>query len=298
MKLQARTLAATIVAALVAILAPALPAHADVPPVNRVSCPSAAEINKLRPADSTEPPLAYGVQPAPYLCIYRFKTTANVPPTLEFGLNSYTLKPDTIEYYYEQERLGLLSNVQPLPELSSYAFSFADPQGFTVVTWQFSPGSLAYANLQFSWMIAAQVPIAKLFKPMMEVYTIPGERTVNGRQWRTTCEPYSSTWRCRTEIFATTIKKTPTGFESVKGWAFNSLTYRWSDRALWVNNPLGKTGQWTSTDGRQWRTECDTTKTGRGACRSYILTTVYDRQGGKYTQSNKWVFNNQVLFTY
>ena len=27
----------------------------------------------------------------------------------------------------------------------------------------------------------------------IDVYTTPGEHTVNGRQWRTRCEPYSST---------------------------------------------------------------------------------------------------------
>ncbi|MEO7587360.1 MAG: hypothetical protein ABIS84_04960 [Arachnia sp.] len=298
MKRQIRALAVAIASALIAVLSPALTANADVPPNNHVTCPSVAEINKFRPADSTEPPLAYMWHPAPYLCIYRFRTTSLVPPTLEFGAYSYTRKLDAIDYYYEQERLGLLSNVQPLPALGPGALSYADPQGFTAVSWQLSPGSAAYANLRLSWLIAAQVPIAKLFKPMLEVYTIPGERTVNGRQWRTTCEPYSSTWRCRTEIFATVIKKTPTGFTTVKGWAFNSLTYRWSDRDLWANNPLGNTGKWTSSEGRKWRTECDTTATGRNACRSYIWTTVIDRQGGKYTQETKWVFNNQVLFNY
>ena len=141
------------------------------------------------------------------------------------------------------------------------------------------------------------VAAAKLFRPMMEVYTIPGERTVNGRQWRTTCEPYSATVRCRTEIFATMIKKTATGFQTVNDWAFNSLTYRWAPRALWVGNPLGTNRTWTSAEGRQWRTECDSPNTGAGACRSYIMTTVYQYKAGKYVQNDQWVFNNQVLFS-
>ena len=65
---------------------------------------------------------------------------------------------------------------------------------------------------------------------------------------------------------------------------------------MWRNNPLGETGSWTSTQGRKWRTECDTPKTGRGACRSYLLTTVIGLKGKKYVQDNVWVFNNQVLF--
>ena len=69
-------------------------------------------------------------------------------------------------------------------------------------------------------------------------------------------------------------------------------------RALWTGNPLGNTTKgWTSTDGRQWKTECDSTRTGRGACRSYLLATVIELKGGKCVSGNMWVFNNQVLFT-
>nr|WP_231980520.1 polysaccharide deacetylase family protein [Tessaracoccus coleopterorum] len=46
-----------------------------------------------------------------------------------------------------------------------------------------------------------------------DVYTTPGEHTVNGRQWRTWCEPYSQTARCRTEIRSGGV------------WVFNNLTY-------------------------------------------------------------------------
>ena len=72
-------------------------------------------------------------------------------------------------------------------------------------------------------------------------------------------------------------------------------------RAQWASNPLGHTGSWTATDGRRWRTECDTALSGPNACRSFAWTTVYEakaKAGGGYTfsQTNKWVFNNIVMF--
>ncbi len=116
-----------------------------------------------------------------------------------------------------------------------------------------------------------------------KVYTQPGDHLVNGRYWRTSCEKYSSTVvRCSTDIFAE--KRTASGAK-YKGWVFNTLTYLPSSRANWSSNPLGKNGSWTASDGRKWRTECDTASTGRGGCRSYALT------GGT------WVVNNLVQFS-
>ncbi|MEO7587279.1 MAG: hypothetical protein ABIS84_04550 [Arachnia sp.] len=299
MKRHPRVLAAALAVALVSALWPVSTAAADVAPVKRVSCPSVAEINKFRPAASTEPLLA-SLEATPTTCSYGVKGIPDIPTGLTFGFSSSFSTPKEYEDYlrasYERYDLGYQFTPEPLPALGSGAFAWADASIFTSINWQFSPGVLANMDSRLTWLTNAKVPVAKLFRPMMEVYTIPGERTVNGRQWRTTCENYSATARCRTDIFATVIKKTPTGFQSVKGWAFNSLTYRWTDRALWKNNPLGNTGAWTSAENRQWRTECDTPTTGRGACRSYILTTVIDHKGGKYSQDNLWVFNNQVLF--
>lgn len=133
-------------------------------------------------------------------------------------------------------------------------------------------------------------------------YTVPGTHTFNGRQWNTTCEDYSQTTRCRTDIWATTVLKTASGFQVKQGWSFNNLTYLpYMSREQWKDNPLGHAIRWTAADGRQWATECDTAATGRGACRSYTLTTVYSakpKAGGGYafTQSQQWVFNNIVLF--
>ena len=133
-------------------------------------------------------------------------------------------------------------------------------------------------------------------------YTLPGLHQLNGRTWFTTCETYSQTTRCRTEIWATTVVRERNGYALTKGWVFNNLTYLpYMKRAQWATNPLGYTGHWTATDGRKWRTECDTAVTGGGGCRSYAMATVVRaraKQGGGYTfvQSSEWVFNNIVMF--
>ncbi len=136
----------------------------------------------------------------------------------------------------------------------------------------------------------------------VDVYTTPGYHTVNGRQWRTTCAPYSSViTRCTTDILASTVVGSPGSYRVARGWAFNNLTYLPAPRAAWAGNPLATTGTFTS-GGRQWRTECDTAATGRGACRSYILATVVSAvpaSGGGYrfTSQRTWTFNNMVRFS-
>lgn len=133
-------------------------------------------------------------------------------------------------------------------------------------------------------------------------YTVPGHHVFNGRQWNTTCEEYSQTTRCRTDIWATTVNRDASGgFSLRQGWAFNNLTYLpHMTRAQWKGNPLGQAGTWKAADGRDWQTVCDIAATGRGACRSYTRATVFSaipKQGGyNFTQSTQWVFNNLVLF--
>lgn len=105
----------------------------------------------------------------------------------------------------------------------------------------------------------------------VNVYTTPGEHTVNGRQWRTWCEPYSQTARCTTQILSGGV------------WVFNNLTYLPSPRELWVGNPIATPGDHV-VSGRTWRVACDTPETGRNGCRAYILS------------NGRFVFNNLVLF--
>lgn len=138
-------------------------------------------------------------------------------------------------------------------------------------------------------------------KPL-DIYTAPGEHLVNGRRWRTACEPYSRTERCRTEIWATTVAQVGGRFVHTNGWAFNNLTYKTSPRAMWKGNPLAATGSWTAVDGRKWRTECDTPATGRNGCRSYIesdaIALVTKADGSKvYEWTRDWRFNNMVRFS-
>lgn len=151
------------------------------------------------------------------------------------------------------------------------------------------------------------VPVPGMpWKPGQEadVYTTPGTHNVGGRQWRTECEPYSQTTRCRTEIMATVVSYANGTYTSKTDWAFNNLTYLpMMTRAEWKSNPLGFNGSWTATDGRQWRTECDTAATGRGGCRSFALVkgVVHStaKSGGGYTyhREDTWLFNNMVRFS-
>ena len=125
-----------------------------------------------------------------------------------------------------------------------------------------------------------------------DLYTLPGYHYDGGRRWFTSCEPYSATVRCRTEIWATTVRDG----KRVDGWTFNSLTYRESPRALWAGNPLATRGE-HEIAGRKWRTECDTALTGRGGCRSYIWRATGSLVDGQVRWSEGWHLNNIVRFS-
>ena len=137
--------------------------------------------------------------------------------------------------------------------------------------------------------------------PPFDVYTTPGEHFHNGRRWRTACEPYSQTSRCRTDIWATTVAQVGARFVQTTGWAFNNLTYPPLPRSAWAQNPLGYTGSFTR-DGRSWRTECDTPATGKNGCRSYILASYIDSSLGadgnrRFQWTRGWLFNNMARFS-
>ncbi len=136
--------------------------------------------------------------------------------------------------------------------------------------------------------------------PLNDLYSTPGYHDVNGRKWFTACEKYSQTTRCRTSIFGTQVTQENGKFVARNGWVFNNLTYLPSPRALWKDNPLGNTGEYT-INGRQWRTECDTPVSGRNGCRSYIRSRVIQvapkGSGYNYEWKTVWVFNNIVRFS-
>ena len=137
----------------------------------------------------------------------------------------------------------------------------------------------------------------------VDVYITPGTHYVNGRTWITSCTKYSSTIdRCRTNIVATQISYKNGRFTKRTGEVFNNLTYKASPRSQWRANPLGGygkvggTAKWTE-QGRQWRTECDTSTTGRGGCRNYIKADVIEYRNGAYRWVNKEIFNSMVRFS-
>ena len=138
---------------------------------------------------------------------------------------------------------------------------------------------------------------AKPTPPSGDIYTTPGFHNVNGRKWMTTCEPYSATTRCFTYIWSTQIRSAGGRYVQINGWNFNNLTYVAAPRALWEGNKLAFTNSWTATDGRKWRTECETAQTGRGGCRSYAEASVIEATGSGYRQTTKFIFNNMVRFS-
>lgn len=277
------------VLAAVGALTLALPAvaHADddVTPVRRISCPSASHVSAASGYDvisltATHTSCWYEGAPDPELKAPRQR--------IEF---SYT-KDRSLDAAHARA-LAWDAEIQPAPELGDAAFSW-QVAGPANLYWEVSPGAIG--TLSGIDDHAKAVATARLFRPQMEVYTVPGEHTVGGRLWRTTCEPYSDTTRCRTEIWAHSVLPDGDSFRHHKGWTFNSLTYLWSKRSMWAGNPLATPGTWRS-DGQLWRTDCDSAATGRGACRTWLWQPAVERIGDSYRVAPGWVFNNQVLFS-
>ncbi len=182
---------------------------------------------------------------------------------------------------------------------TTIAVGLVQKGGLTWATANFYAGTLSNAgtmhNSGAAWLRALNGS-GSSSSGSVNVYATPGTHHVNGRDWRTTCVPYSQTKRCTTDIWATQIANDKGRFVSRTGWVFNNMTYLPSPRSLWRNNNLGKNAAWTA-DGRRWRTECDTAATGRNGCRSYIWTQLVVSTGGRYSVQNDWVFNNMVQFS-
>lgn len=140
----------------------------------------------------------------------------------------------------------------------------------------------------------------------VNVYVTPGEHTVNGREWRTTCEEYSSAPqaidRCRAEIWATQVVYEKGRYVRRNMWAFNNLTYLPAPAEWWGDNPLANTGTWTDASGRRWETSCGDDWTGPAACRTFTETktveAVADGRGGWrfVVKPGTMVFNNVIYF--
>ncbi|MDO5735300.1 MAG: hypothetical protein Q4P15_02375 [Propionibacteriaceae bacterium] len=131
------------------------------------------------------------------------------------------------------------------------------------------------------------------------LYVTPGQHTVNGRQWRTACEKYSQSQRCRTDIWGTQVTQNGGRFIKSNGWVFNNLTYLPMPSPGWGANPLARTGSWRGADGRKWRTECGTAQTGSGGCRTWIESSmIRAKRNAHGSYSYEWatqeVLNNMV----
>ena len=144
---------------------------------------------------------------------------------------------------------------------------------------------------------APVAPAPAVLTPAQAIYVTPGYHHVNDRYWFTECEMYSSTTvRCRTSIFASTVFKKSGVWHTQNNWVFNNLTYLPSPEANWAGNNLGKNADWVAEDGRRWRTRCNTPETGRGACRNYVVATVASLKNGKVEQGSMWLLNSMVNF--
>ncbi len=163
------------------------------------------------------------------------------------------------------------------------------------------PSSTTVGKHTLALFGATTVKAGTLMVAAVDVYTSPGYHDVNGRRWHTTCQPYSQTTRCRTEIWSTQVVLVSGRFVKANGWHFNNLSYLpLMKRTQWTQNPLGHPGKFTSAD-RQWYTECDTAATGRNGCRSFIWSTevkATQHANGtwSYRMDQGWVFNNLVRF--
>lgn len=186
------------------------------------------------------------------------------------------------------------------PDYTVIAIGVVQHNGLTWATANFYAGALVNAgtlhNSGAAWLKTLSGSTSG-GSSTVDVYTTPGTHHVNGRDWRTSCVPYSQTTRCATDIWATQVSVERGRFVSRTDWAFNNMTYLPSSRSLWKNNNLGKNAKWTA-NGRKWRTECDTAVTGRNGCRSYIwgqlVVPTSTSSGYRYSVKNDWIFNNMV----
>lgn len=151
------------------------------------------------------------------------------------------------------------------------------------------------AALVATWLTPAAIAQADTTP---DVYSTPGVHFVSGRSWKTTCSKYSTTVvRCTTDIYGTKVFVEKGRWYKQNDWVFNNMSYLPSPEAQWAANPLAKTGKWTATDGRKWRSECHTASTGRGACRNYIVATVGSETNGVVKQKEMEVFNSMIRFS-
>lgn len=176
-----------------------------------------------------------------------------------------------------------------LPDISSVRVSARDVAGAaTTVTALASNGMTASVTgeafrtalaLPSSWVttlgaIPLSFPVPAGLSP---VYWLPGTRTVNGRQWQTTCETYSTGARCFTKIWASQYVPSGTTYVVKTGWTNNSVNYFDYDSPAWAGNVYTTPGT-QIVNGRTWRTTCTPNVTvGSRTCRTEIWASLVSR---------------------
>lgn len=133
-------------------------------------------------------------------------------------------------------------------------------------------------------------------------YITPGIHEVDGERFTTRCEPFEQTTRCWTYEWDDKVTHVGGQFQVSKGWVFRNVAYLpWMTREQWGDDPRATTGTHT-VDGKTWRTECDTARTGEDACQTWVLQehTIQSRtrpDGSKtYFIAPQWVHTGVVFF--
>lgn len=289
----------TLVGAAILALGAVVPAAADTPqpqptvPVAAYTytCPSAAQVSAAVDDTVTVVRTTGG-------CDYEGTRGVHYALQVDDTFGSVTEYREYIEWSFS--RTNFSPSILEHPSLGAGAFSWADASP-RFLSWQLYDGIVAQTS---AWSPDDALALANLWAKHIhpDVYTTPGEHEVNGRKWRTSCEPYSQTMRCTTEIWATKTTSVGGRYVSKTDWTFNNLTYLPKlTRAQWKTNPIGQPGSWTATDGRKWMTICDTPETGGNGCRSYVmadLVAATKQPNGTYTfrTVRDWYFNNIVQF--
>ncbi len=136
-----------------------------------------------------------------------------------------------------------------------------------------------------------------------DVYSTPGGQKKDGTLYKTSCAKQSNrVVRCKTNVWSSVISVKKGKYVTDKGWRLDRYTYLPSARKLWKKSPYAAYGKvkgkasWTS-GGKRYRSECDTKKTGKGACRAYVWTTTISRSAsGGYAKKSAWKLNRVVKF--
>ena len=136
-----------------------------------------------------------------------------------------------------------------------------------------------------------------------DVYSTPGGQKKDGKLYKTSCVKRSNgVVRCETKVWSSVISLKKGKYVTDRGWHFDRYTYLSSARKLWKKSPYAAYGKksgkasWTSA-GTKYRSECDSKKTGKGACRTYVwATTITKSKAGKYTKKSAWKLSRVVKF--